>query len=90
MKKQKSLRIKCKEMLSQNTNKQYEGLIGDTDMNNWPAPLKIVHQLIQSMKDFRVCMKCNRLVLKIEYENNKSCNREITREFYKRMYALLF
>lgn len=61
MKKQKSLRIKCKDMLSQNSNKKYEGTIDDMDINNWPALLKIVYQTIQSMKEFRVCIICKRL-----------------------------
>jgi hypothetical protein len=56
MKKQKSLRIKCKEMLSQNTNKKYEGIIGGTELDEFPAPLKIAQQTIESMKEFRVCI----------------------------------
>lgn len=53
---QKSLTVKCKEMLSQNYSKRYEGVIDDIDMNLWPAPLKIAHQTINSMKEFRVRM----------------------------------
>lgn len=52
---QKSLRVKCKEMLSQNSSKRYDGIIDTTDVNLWPAPLKIVYQTINSMKEFRVC-----------------------------------
>jgi hypothetical protein len=51
---QKLLRVKCKEMLSQNYSKRYEGIIDDIDMNLWPAPLKIAHQTINSMQEFRV------------------------------------
>lgn len=58
LKKQKLLRIKCKEMVSQNQSKRYEGIIDFADMNRWPAPLKIAHQTIDSMKDFRVCIQC--------------------------------
>lgn len=53
---QKLLRVKCKEMLSQNYSKRYEGVIDDEDLNLWPAPLKIAHQTINSMKEFRVCI----------------------------------
>lgn len=55
---QKLLTVKCKEMLSQNYSKRYEGVIDDIDMNLWPAPLKIAHQTINSMKEFRVRMIC--------------------------------
>lgn len=52
-------------MLSQkDSNIIYEGLVDDFYIENWPAPLKIVHQTMQSMKEFRVCIKCNRLGLK--------------------------
>jgi len=53
---EKLLKVKCKEMLSQNYSKRYEGVIDDIDMNLWPAPLKIAHQTINSMKEFRVCI----------------------------------
>lgn len=52
---QKVLGVKCKEMLSQNYSKRYEGIIDDPDMNLWPAPLKIAYQTLNSMKEFRVC-----------------------------------
>lgn len=55
---QKLLTVKCKEMLSQNYSKRYEGVIDDIDINLWPAPLKIAHQTINSMKEFRVCIIC--------------------------------
>lgn len=45
-------------MVSQNQSKRYEGIIDFVDMNRWPAPLKIAHQTIESMKDFRVCIEC--------------------------------
>lgn len=53
---QKHLRIKCKEMLAQTHGKRYEGTIDDPNVNLWPAPLKIIHQTINSMKEFRVCI----------------------------------
>lgn len=53
---QKLLKVKCKEMSSQNYSKRYEGIIDDEDMNLWPAPLKIAHQTINSMDEFRVRM----------------------------------
>lgn len=54
MKMQKTFRIKCKEMIVLDSSKRYEGVIDDPDMNAWPAPLKIGHQVIESMKEFRV------------------------------------
>lgn len=52
---QKMLRTKCKEMVPQNTGKKiYEGVVDDPDMNFWPAPLKIAHQTVKSIKEFRV------------------------------------
>lgn len=54
MKMQKTFRVKCKEMIVLNSSKRYEGVIDDPDMNAWPAPLKIGHQVIESMKEFRV------------------------------------
>ncbi|XP_050526602.1 dynein axonemal heavy chain 12 isoform X2 [Daktulosphaira vitifoliae] len=53
VKTQKVFRVKCKEMLAQNFSKRYEGIIDDTDMNLWPAPLKIVFQTVNSMKEFK-------------------------------------
>lgn len=53
---QELLRVKCKEMLSQNYSKRYEGIIDDPDMNLWPAPLKIADQTINSMMEFRVSL----------------------------------
>ncbi|XP_025190774.1 dynein heavy chain 7, axonemal [Melanaphis sacchari] len=50
---QELLRVKCKEMLSQNYSKRYEGIIDDADINLWPAPLKISEQTINSMVEFR-------------------------------------
>lgn len=41
-------------MVSQNQSKRYEGFIDDPDMNLWPAPLKIIYQIINDMKEFRV------------------------------------
>lgn len=61
---QKLLRIKCKEMLSQGSNKRYDGIIDDPEMNLWPAPLKIVYQTLNSMKEFRVRILFIALVLK--------------------------
>lgn len=55
---QELLRVKCKEMLSQNFSKRYEGIIDDADMNLWPAPLKIAEQTINSMQEFRVRIQC--------------------------------
>lgn len=55
---QELLRVKCKEMLSQNYSKRYEGIIDDADMNLWPAPLKIAEQTISSMVEFRVRILC--------------------------------
>lgn len=55
---QELLRVKCKEMLSQNYSKRYEGIIDDADMNLWPAPLKIAEQTINSMVEFRVRILC--------------------------------
>lgn len=53
---QKILRSKCKETVPQNAGKKkYEGVVDDPDMNYWPAPLKIAHQTVQSIKKFRVC-----------------------------------
>jgi len=52
---QKILRSKCKEMLTQNDGKMYEGIMDTLDINLWPAPLKIIQQIIDSMKQFRVC-----------------------------------
>lgn len=43
-------------MSSQNYSKRYEGVIDDDEMNIWPAPLKIAHQTIHSMEEFRVCI----------------------------------
>jgi len=52
---QKLLRVKCKEMLSQNDDgKIYKGIMDTLDMNLWPAPLKIIQQVVDSMKQFRV------------------------------------
>lgn len=48
------LRVKCKEMSSQNYSKRYEGVIDDDDIHLWPAPLKIAHQTVNSMNEFRV------------------------------------
>ncbi|VVC44482.1 Dynein heavy chain, domain-2,Dynein heavy chain domain,Dynein heavy chain, P-loop containing D4 domain,P- [Cinara cedri] len=59
---QSSLKFKCKEMLSQNYSKRYEGLIDDDDMNLWPAPLKIAHQTINSMDEFRQYMSIIRIM----------------------------
>lgn len=53
------LRVKCKEMITQNDGKMYEGRMDDIDMNFWPAPIKIIHQIVDSMKSFRVCIKYN-------------------------------
>lgn len=41
-------------MLTQNDGKMYEGIMDALDMNLWPAPLKIIHQIVDSMKQFRV------------------------------------
>jgi len=41
-------------MLTQNDNKVYDGIIDTLDMNFWPAPLKIIQQVVDSMKQFRV------------------------------------
>lgn len=57
LKMQNLLKVKCKEMSSQNYSKRYEGIIDDEDPNLWPAPLKISHQTINSMKDFKVCIQ---------------------------------
>lgn len=57
LKMQKLLKIKCKELLSQNSSIRYDGIIDTNDVNLWPAPLKIVYQTINSMKEFRVCIK---------------------------------
>lgn len=54
---QKALKNKCKELLSQNSTIRYDGIIDTADVNLWPAPLKIAHQTINSMKEFRVCIK---------------------------------
>lgn len=54
LKMQKTLKAKCKEMLTKNHSRKYEGIIDFTDMNFWPAPLKIGHQTIESMNEFRV------------------------------------
>lgn len=52
---QKILKIKCKETVPENSvKKKYEGEVDDIDMDLWPAPLKIAHQTIQSIKEFRV------------------------------------
>lgn len=51
---QKLLRIKCKEMLTQSDGKIYEGIMDTLNMNLWPAPLKIIQQIVDSMKQFRV------------------------------------
>lgn len=53
---QKLLKFKCKEMLSQNYSKRYEGIIDDPNINLWPAPLKIAHQTLNSLEEFRVCI----------------------------------
>lgn len=42
-------------MLTQNDGKMYEGIMDTLDINLWPAPLKIIQQIIDSMKQFRVC-----------------------------------
>jgi len=51
---QKSLKTMCKEMSRKNHSRHYEGIIDFSDMNFWPAPLKIIHQTINSMNEFRV------------------------------------
>lgn len=43
-------------MASQNYSKRYEGIIDDDDINVWPAPLKIAHQTINSIEEFKVCI----------------------------------
>lgn len=62
---QELLRVKCKEMLSQNYSKRYEGIIDDPDINLWPAPLKIADQTINSMTEFRV--RISRVQYNLEY-----------------------
>jgi len=41
-------------MLTQNDGKIYEGIMETQNMNLWPAPLKIIQQTVDSMKQFRV------------------------------------
>jgi hypothetical protein len=41
-------------MLTQNDSKVYEGIVDTLNMNLWPAPLKIIQQIVDSMKQFRV------------------------------------
>jgi len=41
-------------MITQNEGKIYEGIMDSLNMNLWPAPLKIIQQIVDSMKQFRV------------------------------------
>jgi len=42
-------------MLTQKDRKlYYEGIMDTLNMNLWPAPLKIIQQIVDSMKQFRV------------------------------------
>lgn len=45
---------KCKQQSSEGYERRFTGIVDDPDSENWPAPLKICDQAIQSVKDFRV------------------------------------
>jgi len=50
-------------MITQNEGKIYEGIMDTLNMNLWPAPLKIIQQIVDSMKLFRV-----RIILTFKFE----------------------
>lgn len=47
--------MKCKQHAVDNYPRRYRGVVDDPDFNNWPAPLKLCHETLQSIKNFRVC-----------------------------------
>lgn len=47
-------KAKCKQQANDNNPKRFKGVVDDPDFSNWPAPLKIISQTIDSIKDFQV------------------------------------
>nr|XP_018918133.1 PREDICTED: dynein heavy chain 7, axonemal [Bemisia tabaci] len=50
---QQMYKAKCKQQANDNNPKRFKGVVDDPDFSNWPAPLKIISQTIDSIKDFQ-------------------------------------
>lgn len=49
----KNYRNKIKQQIAEGTEKRFQGLVDDLDVNNQPAPMKLCAQAIQELKDWR-------------------------------------
>lgn len=50
----KTYKAKCKLQALENHPNRFTGTVDDPDPNNWPAPLKLIEQVNESIKQFRV------------------------------------
>ncbi|XP_039299158.1 dynein heavy chain 12, axonemal-like [Nilaparvata lugens] len=61
---EKTFKLKCKQHAVDNYPRRYRGVVDDPDFNNWPAPLKLCHETLHSIKEFKphiriVSIMCN-------------------------------